>query len=378
MKEVFVMNKDMHMGPINRNVKTGDVISWEPEIGMMTMNGSPLANDGRSKTSTEGFAELSRILKKQATEKPESPWAAFRTVGNAEDASSIQTDTLAIFPVLGCLRACEEWLEGEQQWTPVNEEQVEFLEHFIEYVGLTDALGSNLVRKASDKISVINDFLAANGFPDLKLTVEPGPGGFCVGSVLDVLCEWLKEGDKTTISNEKGSFPGVKLKQGVCAYMDTDVHPFPVVKIRTKSGDVLCMSICGTLSSDKYAIHWKAETLRAIQKPYACEGVIFPMVKYERMIDISYLKGLRTSPEIAHWFVAEAIQKTRFRMNEFGARAQSAAAMTMRFSCCITDQKPWIVIDKPFIMWIERQGVTIPLFEGVFAEDVWENPGSLQ
>ena len=376
MKEIFVMNKAMHMGPINRNVRTGDVIVWEPEICLMTMNGSQLPNDGRSKTSTEGFAELSRILKMQAKEQPTNPWAQLRIEGELGEDAGIKTDTLSIFPVLGCLRACEEWMGSEQTWTPVNERQTEFLEHFIEGMDVADMLGSSLVRKASDQISVINDFLSANGFPELKLTVEPGPAGFCVASVLDVLCEWLKEGSKTTISNGKGEFSGVKLKKGVCAYMDTDVHPYPVVKIRTKSGDVLCMSICGTLSSDPYAVHWKAETLRAIQKPYSCEGVIFPMVNYERMIDISYLEGMRTGPDESYWYVAEAIQKTRFRMNEFGARAQSAAAMTM-WACAVAG-KPWVVIDKPFVLWIEREGVSLPLFGGVFAEDVWENPGSLE
>ena len=72
MREVFVMNREMHMGPINRTVKVGDVISWEPEIGMMTMNGSQLPNDGRSKNSVEGFTELSRILKTQAETSPSS------------------------------------------------------------------------------------------------------------------------------------------------------------------------------------------------------------------------------------------------------------------------------------------------------------------
>ena len=65
MKEIFVMNKEMHMGPISRNVKTGDVLTWEPELDRMSINGSVLKDDGK-RDRTAGFEEVARLLKIQA------------------------------------------------------------------------------------------------------------------------------------------------------------------------------------------------------------------------------------------------------------------------------------------------------------------------
>lgn len=377
MKEVFVMNKEMHMGPINRTLRAGDVVTWQADTGVMTINNNVLPDDGRHKGSHEGFVEVARILAKQAATDPENAWAEIRSMETPGESMEIRTDTLAVFPILGCLKAAEDWIGGQQTWTPTSPRQTEFLEHFIEHIEQVDALGSNLVRIADSSPETINQFLEDHGFPDLKLTVQPSVNGFCVASVLDVLCEWLKKGDATDIKNHKGSFPGVRLKEGVAAYHDKSVHPFPVVKIRTKSGDILCMSICGPLSSDDYAMHWKVEALRKIDKPLAVEGVMFPMVKYDNMMDISFLKGLQTSPGNNHWYVAEAVQQTRFRMNLEGARAESAAAMQF-FKCAVREKSPWVVIDRPFVLWIERKGIALPVFEGVFAEDVWQNPGGLE
>jgi hypothetical protein len=201
-------------------------------------------------------------------------------------------------------------------------------------------------------------------------------GDFYVASILDVLVEWLNKGIKTKIASLKGSYDGVRLKKGVAAYRDSVIDRYPVVKILTKSGDTLCMSVCEHLSDNKFAIHWKIQELQHIQTPYNCEGVIFPMVDYNQEIDIAWLKGLKTNPE-GNWKVAEALQQTKFRMNEEGARAESAVAMGLR--CCVAaEPAPWVEINKPFILWIERDGIEMPLFSGTFAEDVWKNPETLK
>jgi hypothetical protein len=117
--------------------------------------------------------------------------------------------------------------------------------------------------------------------------------------------------------------------------------------------------------------------LQKIKQPYACQGVAFPMVTYDEMVNISWVKGLATSNDPnSGWAVAEALQQTKFRMNEFGARVESAVAMSFRcMAACAPD--PWVVIDRPFILWIERKGIGMPLFCGSFSEDAWSNPGGL-
>ena len=378
MIERFVMNKETHMGPICRNLRAGDVIAWDDEQETLAINGAELRDDGRKRGSKTGFIEVARVLREFAKKDPQGRLCDILPAKDSEPSTGrCVTDTLTIFPILGCFKASEDMLGGEQEWTPMTDVQTHFLEHFIEHMDQVDTLGENLRRKADKNVEVINSWLRENGF-DIHLRPLGGSRDFYVASILDVLVEWLKEGTKTDIQNAKGTFEGVRLKSGVAAYQNTEIHPHPVVKIRTKSeDDVLCMSICGRLPEDRFSIHWKVEQLRSIQKPYSCEGVIFPMVHYDKQVDISWLKGLRTAPGDMYWEVAEALQQTKFRMNEFGARAESAVAMGMRFCCAAAAPKPWVVIDKPFILWIERRGVSMPLFAGTFAEDVWKNPGSL-
>jgi serine protease inhibitor len=64
-------------------------------------------------------------------------------------------------------------------------------------------------------------------------------------------------------------------------------------------------------------------------------------------------------------------------MNEEGARAESAAAMGFKYAAAAIGPPPY-VIDRPFILWMEKEGVTMPLFVGVFAEDSWKDPRSLE
>lgn len=39
--------------------------------------------------------------------------------------------------------------------------------------------------------------------------------------------------------------------------------------------------------------------------------------------------------------------------------------------------KPDLVIDRPFLCWIERPGIPVPLFLGHITEEDWKSPGSL-
>jgi len=371
VKQKFLVNSTMHMGPISRNLDAGDVVCWTPSLDEFTVNGVELPNDGR-KDSKEGFERAAKALEKLAEMRPEEVTIVAMDVG--EEGEAPKTDTLVVFPILGCLQAACDYLGYDAEWVPVNDEQTQFVELFLEHLKVIDDLDC-LERKADRDASVINNWLKERGF---NIELRPVADGFAVASILDVLVKWLKEGDKAFVENDNGRFEGVRLKKGVAAYMQKELYPYPVVKVRTQSDDIVCMAIADSLPKDRFAINWKVEQLRAIQKPYDAQGVVFPMVKYDKMVDISWIEGMCTKPgqNDDGFYISQAIQQTKFRMNEIGARAESAVAMTFRCMAAIAPD-PWVILDKPFILWIERPGVEMPLFAGVFAEDVWENPGGL-
>jgi len=372
MKERFLVNHDMHMGPINRNLRAGDVVTWCPASDVFTVNGAELPNDGRKKDSKEGFLTAAQALEKLAYLKPDEV-----TVLDAVEVDGElkpKTDTLVVFPILGCLRAAEDFLCRAVQWDAVSDEQTQFLELFLEHIKDVDSLDC-LERKADVDVEPINKWLQERGF---SIQLNPVADGFAVASILDVLVKWLNEAQKVSIHSDKGEFPGVKLKEGVAAYRQPELHPHPVVKIRTQSDDIVCITIADTMPDDPFALNWKVEQLRNVQRPFGVEGVMFPMVNYDRMVDISWIEGMKIKPGDGDdgFYISQALQQTKFKMNEIGARAQSAVAMTFR-CCAVAAPNPWVVIDRPFVLWIERPGVQMPLFAGVFAEDVWENPGGL-
>lgn len=382
----FEILKFMHMGPLRRAIKQGDVLGWDAPSKTLTINGVKIEDENANPQ------EAVAILERQLESKPEYPWSR-ELAPSAVPAGQppVKTGSQVVLPILGCLKAAEEFLATHRGWaalnrkviwTPTNEEQYQFLRRFLDAKALVDTLGDTLKRKADQDVSVINAWLKQHRF-DIELRPESDPSAFAVASILDVLVEWVKEGNITSVYNTNGTFPAVSIKEDggtVVKFLKRDIHPFPIARITTKSGDMVFMSIMDYLTDDTFAITDKVEELRKVTAngKQHCDGVIFPMIDYNERVNIDWIKRLETGPQKDDFYVGQALQQTKFRMNEKGARAKSAVAMSFR-KMGGSSQDNWVRIDQPFILWIERPNVSMPLFVGVFAEDVWKKPaGSLQ
>ena len=306
--------------------------------------------------------------------------------------SDAKTSTLTMLPVLGCLKAAEDFLNGEAgweksgrviDWTTSNNTQREFMALFWDHMPVVDQLGENLKRKADRDYEVINKWLKDNKF-DIQLTVPADNNTsnvFAVASILDVLVEWLELGEKTSLRSviTGNSFDAVELKraQGVVGFLDEAIHPHNVVRLTTKSGDFVFMTCIDSLPKNTFAIADKIRSLEEVFKmPDQVDGVVFPMVDYNSQVDISWICGMTTGKSLDDFKIEQALQQTKFRMNERGARAQSAVAMGFRCRS-VAPVRHTVYMDRPFLLWIERQGIKVPLFAGVFAEDVWKEPKEL-
>lgn len=285
----------------------------------------------------------------------------------------MNTSTLTMLPVLGCLKAAEEFLGQEGKWTSVSEAQESFLKRYRAFLPMLDKLSGVLRRKASKDVSVINDWLKENGF-DIHLPETTG--GFAVASILDVLVEWMQEGKECEIRSAISGkmYPAVALTECVRGHLDLDKYPFPIACIKTKTSDKVYMAVLDEMPIGVFGLADKVESLRQVTQQYEIAGVHFPMIDYNSTVDISWIEKLRMGND---WYVDTAIQQTKFRMNHKGARVQSAVAMSFR--CMSLAPKPeWINIDRPFVIWIERPEFPMPLFAGVFCEDVWKKPKELE
>jgi len=285
--------------------------------------------------------------------------------------SNLKTDTLCTLPILGCLQAAEIFIgSANPKWKTISARQVEFLEKFKRY-WINPVKLSELRSKADVDLAVINNWLKEEGF-DIRL--DPATVGFYVASILKLLVEWLKEGKKQDIMGKRDgkNYPGVKLEDGVRLYQDLEIHPFSVVHIDTKNGDVVKMAIVDAVPEGAFGLHDLTQTLNRVTSPNQNkEEVVFPIVELDVKPDISWICGMG----LENFYIGQALQQTKFRMNEKGAKVESAVDMS--FARAMAAEPEPYVIDRPFVLWIERPGMTIPFFAAVLCEDVWREPKEL-
>lgn len=284
------------------------------------------------------------------------------------------SQTTATYPIVGAVKITEQILGPDRQWDALNDQQKKFLADYFNVCRTEIAKIPEIESLASKSADEINAFLCKRGF-DIRL--DPFDANeFGTASVLNVLVEWLQEGKRTTLRAKSGrEFPAVKLVSDFLVF-SSNVHRHPVACLATKSSADWVFMTVAEKPLDGFDLPETAmkisQSLDYLSGRY--ESLTFPMVDLDQKVDISWLKDMKTHDEAGWpWEIAKALQQTKFKMNEKGARAKSAVAIGMR-TLSIPER---IVIDEPFLVWIERQGLSRPLFVGYITEDDWEDPGSL-
>jgi hypothetical protein len=285
------------------------------------------------------------------------------------------SSTTCAYPIVSALDKADDVIGIGRVWNSVNTEQSEFLPIF-EKTREEARLLKDIKSMASRDAEKINEFLAKEGF-QIKLDPFTEPTDFGTASVLDVLVEWLIEGKKVQIIQNgdiNKVFPAVKLMQGV-SFAKAKQHPNPIAVIETKSGDRVCMTVHDPL--ENFALLERASELsKSMLGIGGYQGALFPQVDLDQMVDISWLKKLWTTGSDKYRYeVAQALQQTKFRMNEKGARAQSGVAIgIVRTTSIMPKPVQPLVIDKPFLLWVWRAGLHLPLFTGWINEANWKIP----
>jgi len=372
MVERYVVRKEMHLGALRRQIYVNSIIEWEPTTETLKIDGFRIDRSPGVEPS-EGM----RQLKALAARDPENPAVEPLELAseNAEQADGLSTGTLCVLPILGCLAAAKSHLEGNRgipsEFDANNLLQEQFLEMFGDLFGKLAGI-PELESRSDDDVKKINAWLSERGF-DIQLPPTSDPKGFAVASILDVLLKWLHEGKKTVITGQGGTeYPGVSLKDGVTISHMAAIHSHPVVRIATQSGDTICLSMVDSVPEGEFGLMLKVAELEKVKATsHNYKGVSFPMVDLDERPDISWICGMGVG---SGFFIEKAMQQTKFRMNEFGARVQSAAAANLFRS--VSRDLPHVV-DRPFLLWLKRDGMEFPLFTALLCEDVWKEPKEL-
>lgn len=305
----------------------------------------------------------------------------------------MSSKTVVLAPIISALVKAEDFLGPDRNWAGHNLDQYTFLNHFF---GLRNLLGTfskeELRNWASRNHEELNAILKKEGF-DIEL-FNFGSKGFGIVSILDVLVKWLIEGRKTLpIFRNNKSYPAARLDSAVNKIMVIETlysprhlrsshQPEPIFQIETQNGDRVYMTVAdseleGFDLLDKI-LQIYSTSLCPSQGLITYAYLTFPMVNLDQRIDISWLQNMNTIDQTGQeYYISQALQQTKLKINHQGARVKSAAAIGVR---CTSVAPPPIgyVIDKPFFFWIKRPGLSIPIVAAYLDKDSWKDPSDLK
>lgn len=300
---------------------------------------------------------------------------------------------MVIPPICRALLKSEDELGAFRVWRVVNKAQSRLLADFSFYrEELSEKRFSEkeLRAWASRIAAELNAILIQEGF-SIQLR-DFGPDEFGVVSILDVLVDWVAQGRAMELTAGRKEYlgnwyPGVHMisrvdtdKKSLRTFSSSVVscHNEPIVALATQSGDVVTMTIADRPYAD-FDLVSRIETLRLAERSARpASYLMFPMVDLNVETSLEWLIGMHTIAANGNKAsITQALQQTKFKMNEFGARVKSGVALRIRATVAVVDIIPPIIIDKPFFLWIERPGMSFPLMYAYVDEVDWKNPGDL-
>ena len=275
-------------------------------------------------------------------------------------------------PIVGALVEAERFIGPGREWVPANADQEAFLRvFFATRDDLARLSAAELRAWASHDAGELNAILEREGFA-IRVPAL-GPGEFGVLSILDVLVEFVREGERASVTCDGATYPAVQLRPaGIVPPAQAD-HEDPVVALATRSGDRLCLTVADRPRAG-FDLLGRIEELRAgLDRAVEPLGaVVFPMVDLVQEVELGWLVGMHTDDGGAPYVVTHGAQQTKFRMDTRGARVESAAVAGVRFLSATPTN---LVIDRPFFCWIERNGVRAPILAAYVDQEHWADPG---
>lgn len=251
------------------------------------------------------------------------------------------------------------------KWKPYNAEQKYIIKNLTTFRSDLQKYTSTEMEALSSKDhEALNTMAHMHNIP---LMFKPfGPGEFGSLAVLDVALNWphKTEATETLFSSSecKKSVP-VKALQFIEDFEVYHVRKYthPIVKIKTKSGDTVWVTLADAHVSHK-ALSKKIQKLRkcipsATRKNY--DSFVMPYIAYEGMIDISWMKKLTYVSKHEPYAVADAVEYLKLFCDPEGCSVKAGAGLQFE----LINTSKTITINKPFYFWIERPGTKFPLVE---------------
>ncbi len=264
-------------------------------------------------------------------------------------------------------------------WEGINLAQVEFVESFLQQ-HLNEMQDIPEMKCVVDTdVSKVNAFLKEEGF-SIQLQENHPLAQFAVASVLKVLLEWQRKATREYDSELSKKYDTIKLHKETTQFFEHPQHHEPIVRVLAKSGDSLFMTKYSRPIRQFDLVSLANSFMTHQSQNWDFKGCIAPMIKFDEEADISWLTGFHETMDPMMYYIAQALQQNKFRMNEKGAKFESATAMLVGCSGMLISTeppRPPYLMDEPFLVWVMRPGLSQPLFAAQLYRDSWKDPGQL-
>lgn len=276
---------------------------------------------------------------------------------------------IATYPLLACLAEAQKLAGGlTTPWTSENANAAEFIKCCVPDMAECSLI-PEMESRAAYNAEEINAWLRERGF-SIQL---PPQGHLFMASILDLMVKWFHPG---TESSRVTGYKGVKLEQTTARVIYDDVWPKNqyVVEIATQSNDRAYMYLADKAPQSEWeVVQTIAKMSRMvrqgkIQTSTKFVGVIFPEVQLETEPDVSWMVGTRADGNDGEPLIINCCkQEVKLKLDKEGASIKAAAAMGATRGL---GPVPYL-IDRPFLFWVERQGLSDPFIWSYLAQDSW-------
>lgn len=303
-------------------------------------------------------------------------------VAGTQDRANNGSEAGSPHTIVAALGATEEFLGNNRVWRSTKPQAQAFFRDFktlrsqvegVDFVETEAGLGRS-------GMAQVNRFLKDHHF-DIQL--DPSnvqPSDVSAAAVMDIKVTWREKGEARDHRLSTGSqkeVPGVWMSS-INTASSANGHNYPIIQVPTQNGfDVYMTRYDDALSNDPMALSQvTASLMNGIGNEEAVKGAWFPMVDFEKMGDLSWLLGATTTD--AHdgitVTITQALAQYRLRMNEVGARAEAAVAVSGSKGLSFSGPNP-VYIDGPFLVWFVKDGVTY--FSAYIDEESMKKPRGL-
>ena len=262
--------------------------------------------------------------------------------------------------------------------TPNNDRQNQYMNLSFQPEDLIRFSTSELKSKASAVISEVNEWLKENGY-SIQLTETSTTDSFAVASILEINTEWQQEGIETTLRGQSVDYKAFSLKlknENTSIYgsiEDPNFNTFciedyanPVIFFTAKNYDLIYLLEADQtkeLKNPTEMYRFIGKSVSKHSKVYNINKLVLPELDLNVKPDISWIHKMNFVSNNNQYFIDEAKQQIKFKMDKVGAEVKTATTMRCMSGSLMPASKTWY-FDKPFYIWLCRPGTHQPYFSG--------------